>query len=237
MNVSVVIPAYNEESYLKICLSALHNQTTPPDEIIVVDNNSTDKTSTISRSLGAKVVNERKQGMIFARNKGFDSARNDLLARIDADVIVPGDWVKRILQNFEAKNIDALTGPISYYDSRLIPKSPLITKFYLGTTRVLTRGNRFLVGPNMVVKKNMWLKIKSKINLDDSKVHEDIDLSLKIIKVGGKIGYDPEMVVKSSARRIVKKPSSFFIEYPRRFVRTLIEDEPRLKKMASKKLF
>lgn len=227
MRISVIVPAYNEEGYIKECLQALINQTVPAYEIIIVNNNSTDKTEKIALSLGAKVVGEKKQGMIFARNRGFDSAKCELIARVDADVIVPKNWIEIITTNFNDNDIDALTGPISYYDSRVIPKTPIFTKLYLKTSNVITRGNRFLIGPNMIITKAIWLKIKDKVSLDDTKVHEDIDLSLKIIKAGGKIGYDPDMVVKSSARRMVKRPTSFFIEYPRRLVRTIIEDKLR----------
>lgn len=224
MKVSVVIPAYNEEKFIKDCLKALTSQSHQPNEIIVVNNNSTDNTAAIANRFNVRVVSEVKQGMIFARNRGLNSAKYELIARVDADVRVPRDWVEKILTNFKDQNIDALTGPISYYDSSVIPKNPIISKMYIESTKVLGSGNRFLIGPNMIIKKSVWGKVKNKVNLDDSKVHEDVDLSLKIIKVGGKIGYDPTLVVKSSARRILGKPSSFFIEYPKRFVQTFIEN-------------
>ena len=56
--VSVVIPAYNEEKYLPACLEALSRQTFRDFEVVVVDNNSTDRTAEIARSLGARVVHE-----------------------------------------------------------------------------------------------------------------------------------------------------------------------------------
>ena len=222
MKVSVVVPVYNEEEYIKSCLQNLLNQTENPDEIIVVDNNCVDRTAKIARQMGAKVVKEEKQGMIHARNKGFDTASYDIIARCDADVIVSSGWIKRIKYNFVNFEMDALSGPIVYYDSFLKSASILPSYLYLESLRAISKGNRYLLGPNMAIKKSVWLKVKKFVNLDDSKVHEDIDLSLNIIKAGGKIGYDSSLAVKASSRRIKNRPESFFLEYPARMVKTFL---------------
>ena len=174
MKISVVIPAYNEEAYIGKVLKSLNNQTFKPDEIIVVDNNSNDKTVSIAQKLGAKIVSEKKQGMIHARNKGFNSARFEIIARCDADVVVSKNWVKKILENFENKNIDALSGPVIYHDSLLKSVSTIPSYIYLELLRAVSKGNRYLIGMNMVITKSIWNRVKNKVNLDDKKVHEDI---------------------------------------------------------------
>lgn len=220
MKVSVVVPVYNEEKFIGRCLGSLIGQTVEADEIIIVDNNSIDKSSEIAKRFRVKIVKEKKQGMIPARNKGFDEAKYNIIARCDADVIVPHDWIERIKKNFSKKSIDALSGPVAYTDSPLITSSPIPSKVYLESLRILSKGNRYLVGPNMSLTKEIWRRIRESVNLSDSAVHEDIDLSLKIAKDGGRIGYDPKLIVSSSARRIVGKPKSFFIEYPTRMFKT-----------------
>jgi glycosyltransferase involved in cell wall biosynthesis len=218
MKVSVIIPAYNEEVFIGKCLESIVNQEELPGEIIVVDNNSTDNTARIAGRMGVKVVKEKNQGLIFARNKGFDSARYEIIARCDADVIVPTDWVKRIKYNFETQNIDALSGPVLFYDS--IIKSPLPVQIYSESLKLLLRGNRALLGPNMAVSKRIWKIVKPLVSLNDSLVHEDIDLSINILRAKGKIEYDASLIVKTSARRIKKRPVSFFVEYPTRLLKT-----------------
>jgi len=218
MKVSVIIPAYNEEVFIGKCLESIVNQEELPGEIIVVDNNSTDNTARIAERMGVKVVKEKNQGLIFARNKGFDSARYEIIARCDADVIVPTDWVKRIKYNFETQNIDALSGPVLFYDS--IIKSPLPVQIYSESLKLLLRGNRALLGPNMAVSKRIWKIVKPLVSLNDSLVHEDIDLSINILRAKGKIEYDASLIVKTSARRIKKRPVSFFVEYPTRLLKT-----------------
>lgn len=222
MKVSVIIPAFNEEDCIGRCLTGVLNQTVPADEIIVVDNNCTDKTAAIAGKFGVKIISEKIQGMTPARNRGFNSSKYDIVARIDADVVVPSDWISRIKKNFVKKGVDALTGPVILSDSRskLIAKSPLPAHIYIESLKFLSNGKIYLMGPNMSLTRDIWLKVKNKVNLDDKKVHEDLDLSLKIIKIGGKIKYDKKLIVYGSVRRMEKHPESFFIEYPIRMIKT-----------------
>ncbi len=101
LSLSLVIPAYNEERHLAACLDAVSRQAVMPSEVIVVDNNSTDRTAEIARSYPfVRVVQEPRQGIVFARNAGFDAARGDIIGRIDADTIIPSDWTKHVLAFF-----------------------------------------------------------------------------------------------------------------------------------------
>lgn len=220
MKVSVVIPAYNEEEYISKSLKSVMDQVVDADEIIVIDNNSKDRTVEISEKMGATVIRERTQGMIPARNRGFNSAKYDIIARIDADVVVPKNWVKLIKENFGKKKIDALTGPVTLTGSKIIPQSPIPSRVYLESLRIVSNGKRYLQGPNMSLTNDIWQKVKDKVDLDDKRVHEDLDLSFKILKSGGTIGFDKYLTVRASARRLNNKPESFFLEYPYRIVKT-----------------
>lgn len=227
MKVSIVIPAYNEEKYIGNCLKSIFDQTVKPDEVIVVDNNCTDKTVKIAEKMGAKVIREKKQGMISARNRGFDEARYDIIARCDADVIVPKNWVAKIKKIFANKNIDGVSGPVAYYDYPLL-KGPLPSKILYKSLGAITKGKKYLIGPNMSLRKRIWKKVRDRVNLDDKRVHEDIDLSLNIYKVGGRIEFVDSLVVKFSARRIIHNPESFFLEYPIRVAKTFIANKKKL---------
>lgn len=219
MKISVVVPTYNEEDYIEGCLKALQNQTKKPFEIIVVDNNSTDRTSEIAKSYGAKVVKEKKKGVIFARNKGFDSAKGDIIARCDADSRPTPQWIEKIIYNFRNRPIDALTGPVITYDLPL--RTPLFADAVAQGMRLLTGGKELTIGPNMAITKEIWKKIKNKVCLDSTLVHEDYDISLWIYTIGGHVYYDKTNIVLMSGRRIKQNPASFFIEYPIRAVKTL----------------
>ena len=120
LTLSIIIPVYNEEHRLRACLDAISNLELTPDQTIVVDNNSTDASAKIAESYDfVKVIKENKQGLIFARNRGFNSAKGDILARIDADSIVHTDWSKVLLDSFDESHYVGVTGP-SY--SLLLPR-------------------------------------------------------------------------------------------------------------------
>lgn len=218
MKISVIVPVYNEEKYIKTCLKAIFNQTIPPDEIIVIDNNCTDKTIEIAKKFMVKIAREKEQGMIQARNHGFNAAKYPIIARTDADSIVPNNWIEKIKKNFQEEKIDALTGPIIFYDLPFKSSLPAIN--FLKLMSFIQKG-RTLIGPNMALTKKMWNKVKDKVCLDNKKVHEDIDLALNILLAQGRIKYDYSLVVKISGRRIKNNPTSFFIEYPIRTIKTI----------------
>ncbi len=220
MRISVVIPVYNEEKYLGRCLESLSNQTEKPNEIIIVNNNSTDKTTDVAKKFPVKIVDEKNQGISWARNRGFNEAKYEVIARCDADSIVPKNWIKIIKKDFLDYKIDGLTGPIKFYDLPL--RSKLISEVYLKNLYWLQGKKNILIGPNMAISKKIWLKINNDVCTDDTKIHEDVDLAIHINKQAGKIMVDNNLTVLISARRIIHKPQSFFLEYPFRLLRTYL---------------
>ncbi|MFA9289062.1 MAG: glycosyltransferase family 2 protein [Weeksellaceae bacterium] len=221
MKVSVVIPVFNEEKYLKNCLESICNQEITADEIIVVDNNSTDKSVEIAKEFPVRIVHEAEQGMIAARNRGFNEAKYEIIARTDADVTVPRTWIKTIKHMFDTQEIDAFSGPIVYDLPFQTSNSALL---FLSTSKILF-GHNILLGPNMILKKSAWNQVKDEVCLDDNEVHEDIDMSIHLDQHHLKIEVDPKFVVKSSSRRIREKPWSFFLEYPYRVMKTIRHHE------------
>jgi glycosyltransferase involved in cell wall biosynthesis len=209
MNISVVIPAFNEEKRISACLKSIANQTYKPLEVIVVDNNSTDKTVQIAKSFGVEVIIEKQQGVTFARNRGFNSAKGEIIARTDADTIVPSNWLERINDHFEKdKNLDAVSGPAIFGLRFFTPIVRLLV--FEANKRIF--GHYGLYGPNFAIKKSAWERVKDEVCMDDERVHEDTDLSIHIGKVG-KIGYDSKLKVKTSARRLRQSPTSLLVMY------------------------
>lgn len=100
MNLSVIIPVYNGAPTLPRCLAALRASTRAPAEIIVVDDSSTDDSAAIARVAGARVIvlTGKPHGAAFARNRGAELARGDVLVFVDADVAVHTDTLARIEQ-------------------------------------------------------------------------------------------------------------------------------------------
>lgn len=95
--ISVVIPAKNEEHFIRQCLASLAKQTYPADhyEVLVIDNNSTDKTAAIAQEMGVKVIAKPSGRVGAVRNFGASQARGNVLAFIDADCLVDPEWLTR----------------------------------------------------------------------------------------------------------------------------------------------
>ena len=108
MKFAVVIPAYNEENYLPDTLRAVAAASADLScEIIVVDNESTDKTAQIAKDFGATVITESEHNISVVRNTGAKAASADLFVFLDADTIVPPELFQKI---FEAMKDDKCFG-------------------------------------------------------------------------------------------------------------------------------
>ncbi|MBU1110475.1 glycosyltransferase [Patescibacteria group bacterium] len=205
--ISVVIPAYNEEKLIGKCLEALAQQSFPPDnyEVIVVNNASTDHTAEIVHSFAPNfphltLIHEPDHDISVARNSGFKKARAIIIASTDADTQVPSDWLEQIWTEFERNEMLAgLTGTYRYSGkSRLFNTlSTAIMKVADNTHRLLTGSFPFR-GANFAVKKKLWAMAGG--FTPHFGVLEDIDLSLRVGRLG-KINYLADLVVSTTYRR------------------------------------
>lgn len=100
MKISVIIPAYNEEKYISKVIKMV-KKCKCAEEIIVVDNNSTDRTSEIAKKNGATTVFCQKQGKGYAMEKGIKTAKGDILVFLDGDIC-----------NYKDNFLNLLTNPI-----------------------------------------------------------------------------------------------------------------------------
>ena len=96
--VSIVIPAYNEEKSIVNTLASLcMNHVNRKVEIIVVNNNSTDNTAALIAACGVECIHEYQQGITHARNTGLKHARGKYILNADADTIYPEDWIELMI--------------------------------------------------------------------------------------------------------------------------------------------
>jgi glycosyltransferase involved in cell wall biosynthesis len=118
MMMTVVVCAYNEARCIQACLFSLLAQTRLPDEILVVNNASTDGTAELARAVpGVRVIDEPTRGLVIARETARRHARGEILAYLDADCRAPICWLERVERRFEAQpSCLAVTGPYRYYD-------------------------------------------------------------------------------------------------------------------------
>ncbi len=106
LSVSLVIPCFNEERGLASLLTEI-----PPcvDEVLVVDNNSTDRTADVARQLGARVLWEPRQGYGFAYLRGLPAASGDIIITCDGDGTYPVDQIPALLEELVKDQLDFIS--------------------------------------------------------------------------------------------------------------------------------
>lgn len=219
-SVSIVIPVFNESECIIECLEAISTQIVPPDEVILVDNNSTD--DTILKAMHypfVKIVNEKLQGASFARDKGFNTAKGDIIGRIDADTILSPGWVKQ-LKIFAEEHLEysAFTGPVYYYDMPGERAGLTIDNFIRRSLNRFSMESKFLFGTNMAIRRSSWESIRHRV-CHNSAMHEDIDLAVHLTEHGFRLAYDKKLIAGMSARRLDDSPRAF-VNYLKRFKNT-----------------
>ncbi|MGG7463140.1 glycosyltransferase [Plantibacter sp. YIM 135347] len=207
--VTVVIPAFNEERIIARCLTALTTAPDPADEIIVVDNGSSDATAQIAaRFPGVRVVTEPRSGVTYARTAGFDEAGGEIIARIDADTIVTSCWMRRIRSIFHRRAaLDAIGGGATI--AELSPGRLLWCGWWYRGFRwwhERSIGVRPMVyGFNGAMRRSAWRSARRLIAMGDHEVSEDVDLTIALLRTGHRIVFVPRLLVKARLFRSIDR--------------------------------
>ncbi|GAA4750613.1 glycosyltransferase family A protein [Amnibacterium soli] len=221
LTVSVVIPVRNDAEPLARCFRALAAQTVPPDEVVVVDNGSTDDSAAVAGRAGARVVVEHEQGIGAAASRGYDAATGDLILRLDTDSVPPPMWIARIVQAFEADaGLGALSGPGAFLGMPR-PLGRLATAGYMGiyfTVLGAIIGRAPLFGSNLAMRRAAWQAVSAEVHRHDTGVHDDLDLSLHLAP-RFPTRLDRSLVVRMSARPLAS--ASGMLERLQRAVHTM----------------
>src|SRR5258708_18280823 len=125
MKISIVVPAFNEKDTLTHLRRSLQKQNFSKEdfEVIIVDNNSTDDTVQIAKQFHVRVISETRQGITFARDTGAKAARFEIISCIDADCVLPKNYLRTIHTVFSKdKKLAAYCGFISFYSAPLAVK-------------------------------------------------------------------------------------------------------------------
>ena len=234
MTISVIVCAHNEARYLPACLHSVLAQSRLPDELLVINNASTDETSLVASQVPhVRVVDEPRKGLVVARETGRRHASGDLLIYLDADCRAPLTWLERIERRFDRDAVlIALSGPYRYYDwdwtgraliraydFTLAPATQLLV-------RHLLRIGTIFYGGNFAVRKEALERIGG---FDTSiEFHgEDTNLGRRLFAIG-KVGLFHDCYLYTSARRYVAMgKGAVFRLYVRNFTSELLHHRPK----------
>ncbi len=210
MKLSVIICAYNREDHIKKTLDSLFYQLASKDiyEVIVIDNNSKDKTADIciqyikeKQELDLKYFLETKQGLSFARNRGVKESSNEVISFIDDDATATENYVENILLTFEQnKNILSIGGkvlPVYPKNKEPVWMSkylwPVVAKVDQGETEHEFK-KKYPVGCNMAFRKETFIKY-GLFNEDIKYRGDEKFLFLRLKKEKELIYYNPKIIV------------------------------------------
>ena len=200
MNLSVVIPLYNNGTTIEDCIQSVLHQTQPVLEIIVVDNRSTDDGPKKVAAVAAKeprvrLVFEEEQSAAAARNCGSQHVSGEVIAFLDADCEAEPEWSRALQIGLDQPDIAAVGGPIRGAEpENVVEKALAIMTTQDPKPPYLFDRYRFLRGGfpagNFAVRSRVFFQLNG-FN-DDFAIGEDHDLCARIFSAGYKILFAPQ---------------------------------------------
>lgn len=199
MDVTLVIPAYNEAAYIGATVDAARRYGGGFKEIVVVDNASTDATAEVARAHGARVVHEPHKGLTAARQAGLEATSGEWIAYIDADTLLSPEWLavaERVLR--EHPDAVSLSGPRRYFGAARWRLS-LANALWLMAPLIYRFVGYMILGGNFIAKRSALGAIGG-FDRSIAFYGEDTDLARRLSTVGKEL-FRMDLVVYASARR------------------------------------
>lgn len=198
MHLSVIIPVYNSRRFLAQGLKALAEGTRTPDELLVVDDGSTDGSGNLAQSFGARIITltDGPRGPARARNRGAAQARGDLLVFLDADVVVHPDTLAGIEAYFTGPSAPAAL--FGSYDAG--PPAPgLVSRFknllhHFTHQHSQREASTFWAGCG-ALRREDFVALGGFDEAYATPAVEDIELGLRLRRAGRRILLAPEVQV------------------------------------------
>lgn len=155
--VTFIATVFNEEETIDIFISSILSQTKKPDEIIIVDGGSKDRTFQILKTYPHVVSFVKKGNRSIGRNFAISRAKNDIIAISDAGCILDKNWLKNITKPFERKEVDVVAG---YYRGKYDNDFQKALIPYVLVMEDNVDSDNFLPSSrSMAIRKTVWKKV------------------------------------------------------------------------------
>jgi glycosyltransferase involved in cell wall biosynthesis len=157
--VSVVVPVLDNERVIGDCITSLLRTDYPAGrrEILIVDNDSTDRTAEIVRNHPVRYVHEERRGTARARNRGIEASRGEIVAFTDADCVATTGWLRELVGEFERPEVGGVAGEIVAYPPRTRAERYAARIGHLSPRRYLARPTLpFAVTANLAFRSSVF---------------------------------------------------------------------------------
>lgn len=253
--VSIVIPAWNEEVNIIRCVYTLSKSVTSfPFEIVVVNNNSTDRTQETLNKLHVRSYLQKIQGCGVSRQMGQEKATGKYILLGDADCLYPAAWVQKMMEKLQQKDVVCVYGRYSFLGNERQPRWKFFlyesVKDLVAEVRHLKRPHLNAYGMSMGYIRDLGLKIgfvERHIRGEDGRMCFDLMQLGKVKQVRSRIArvwtgprtLDQEgSIFKAFLTRVIKEISRapfYFVKQTPHDTKTSENDEPSLLKAFKKK--
>ncbi|MFC1474810.1 glycosyltransferase family 2 protein [bacterium] len=209
---SILIPTFNGKDILAECMPSIAEQVAGRggiDEIIVIDNASTDGTGDFLQKEypQARILTLEENKAIFALNDGAEAARNPYLFLLNNDMILKDDCIDALMKPFDDEDVFAVTGKVFQWDRTTVQaarRKPALNRGYFWPLEAETDEpghTLYALGGQSVFARDKFLALGGIDPLFSPFYHEDLDLSWRALRRGWKVLYNPEaeMIHKGAA--------------------------------------
>jgi len=196
VKVAVGVPCYNAAATIGACIASLGEQTRTPDEIIVVDDGSTDNSGLLAGYAGAEVISPGENvGLSAARNLLWQHTDADIILFVDADTVARSDLLEKLLKHYVSPEVGGVGGQA--VEARIESIYDLWRKF----SAAQTLGDRVLEDAQVLFGlccsyRRSVLEQATGFDPYFRTNGEDHDISIRIRKVGHRLVYEPAAVVE-----------------------------------------
>jgi GT2 family glycosyltransferase len=193
--ISLYVPCFNGARWIERCLAAIHGQTRPPDEVLVVDDGSTDGSAELARRAGVVVLShDANRGLGAARNTAVRAARFPLVASLDADCLAAPEWLATLERRLREGSFAGVGGRlVETYQTTLADRWRTFHMRQHWGDRPLD-DPPFLFGNNNLFRKAAL----EAVGLYDERLRtnfEDVSTSEALRAAGHRLAYEPAAVV------------------------------------------
>jgi len=204
IKVSLYVPCFNAGRYIKECLESIFMQSYPLDEVLVIDDGSTDNTASICSRFPVKIISHpRNRGLSATRNTAFRAARNEFVVSLDADCKAKSDWLEKLMGHFSDTNVAGVGGKlIEKYNLRPADKWRTIHMSQSWGEQIVENPD-YLAGNNNVYRRSAIFQV-GLYNEAYVSNYEDIDISKRLMSNGFKMVYSPDACIEHLRRDTVR---------------------------------